>query len=87
LTALLGWKELNQQKGYDMKPSTIKQNYRLAKLLEVSVIQVMLACLSSATAWKLISKIEEAHQADNQPTINNIKNAIIYGTGSMRAFS
>lgn len=70
-----------------MKPSTIKQNYKLAKLLGIQVWQVMLVCLSSATAWKLISKIEEARKADNQPTINNIKNAIIYGTGSMRAFS
>lgn len=70
-----------------MKPSTIKQNFKLANLLEVSVVQVMLACLSSATAWKLISKIEEARSTDNQPVINRIKNTIIYGTGSMRAFS
>lgn len=70
-----------------MKPSTIKQNYTLAKLLEIQVWQVMLACLSSATAWKLISKIQEANQIDNPPEINNIKNAIVYGAGTMRAFS
>lgn len=63
-----------------MKPSTIKQNYTLAKLLGIQVWQVMLACLSSTVAWKLISKLEEARNSNNQPVINSIKNAIIYGT-------
>lgn len=69
-----------------MKPSTIKQNYKLAKMLGVNVIQVMLACLSSATAWKLISKIEEARKIDNQSAIIKIKNSIIYGTQRVSAF-
>lgn len=70
-----------------MKPATIKQNFKLAKMLDISVIQVMLACLSSATAWELIRRINEAIKIDNQHEISNIKNAIIYGTGTMRAFS
>ncbi len=70
-----------------MHPSTIKQNYTLAKLLGIQVWQVMLVCLSSTVAWKLIAKLEDARNSNNQSIIDNIKNAIIYGTGTMGAVS
>lgn len=63
-----------------MKPSTLKQNYRLAKILGLSVRQVMLACLSSASAWRLISKIELAIKNNNQLEVKNIRNSIAYGS-------
>lgn len=63
-----------------MKPSTLKQNYKLARLLGIQVCQVMLACLSSATAWNLISKIENARKNNNTNVIHGIKSAIIYGS-------
>lgn len=70
-----------------MHPSTIKQNYTLAKLLEIDVHLVLFACLSSTTAWDFINRIKKAPQANKQVEIDAIRNAIFNSFKPERAFS